>query len=179
MLQEAILLLSNVTRRSTSGIVKRRSPLYLSICGYLQEHPPTKEAFTIEELAENIGKPEIYVYQMLKKYDNDSILFMTDLFLSNGADERAWNVAIEELHNNGFYRIQPITPYNKVWKEPSYSNDEEYMLHNAVMHVKNFAKRVEYGRIFGHQLGQLNKGRAIEQMGYIQKSLENLLEDKQ
>lgn len=109
--------------------IVRPSPTYYHATQWLRKHPPNEEQFTIRHLAADIGFGIGSVRIALRKYRNDSKVFLKYIPIPSrikGAEEE-WNWAINELHKRqGCFMVQPDQYHSSNWGEPTFRQFEDY-----------------------------------------------------
>lgn len=163
-----------IVRRKVTKSIKRRGKVYYGITQFLRENPPTEKTFTIKQIAKEIGTSKQTVYLTLRNcYNRDNSNVLCNIMLENGADEEAYDTAMDYLHEQGFYYVRPINRSSGLWKEPSYYEEETYLIKRTVEHLKCLAENIEEARALGYELGTINSGRELEHIRHTQKMLES------
>lgn len=121
----------NIIRKDRTGECIRQSRIYYLITEHFRENPPDKYAFRIKELAEKFGCNTNYIYQVIRQYHMDSKRFLKYVPIPTEIqnEDNEWEYAVEQLHAQGFYFIQPLAFHKGSWGEPSFAQFEEYDTH--------------------------------------------------
>ncbi len=105
-----------------------RTRSYYLLSTWLRNNPPNEEAFRIKQLAEDFDLGEMTMRQTLNRYRAHSKLFLKYIPIPNRFKNPAeeWNWAIQRLHHDGFFMINPREYLSKFWVEPSFRQFEDY-----------------------------------------------------
>lgn len=159
------------SRRQTR---RRTSRYYYLLTLHLRENPPDQTSFRISELAAQFGISYQLMYSTTRNYHFDSKFFLSRIPIPidiQGSEEE-WDWAIEQLHNDGFYIIQPLAYHSGEWGEPSFRQFEDYdnlYLKEAFNRALN---RLQDAVDFGLTLDGLDVRRELEYIQERQRRLE-------
>lgn len=157
-------------------VKKRTSRLYYLLTMYLRENPPDITPFRIRTLMDEFGTSYASMYQTVRNYFFDSKYFLGNIIIpfEIERDEKTWEWAIEELHKEGFYMIQPLAYHSGLWGEPSFRQFEDYDANYLREAFNRAMNRLQDGVTFGLTFDGLNVRKELE---YIKRRQE-MLEDK-
>lgn len=136
----------------------RRGRNYYLLTIYLREYPPNEERFKISDLAEMYDSSYAAIYMAASQYRMDSLAFMKYVPLPSEIKEppKAWKWAIDNLHNDGFYLINPSKYHNGWWEEPSFRQFEDYTARYAEEGYQRIVNRMIVARDFGLKIDKID-----------------------
>jgi len=154
---------------------RRSSRYYYLLTLYLRENPPDQTSFRIAELARQFGISYQLMYTTARNYHFDSKFFLSKIPIPINiqGSENEWAWAIEQLHQDGFYLIQPLEYHSGWWGEPSFRQFEDYdnlYLKEAFNRALN---RLQDAVDFGLTLDGLDVRKELEYIQERQRRLEN------
>jgi hypothetical protein len=143
---------------------------------YLRKNPPDKTPFRIKTLMDEFETSYANMYQTIRSYFFDSKFFLGNITIpfEIHRDEKTWEWAIQQLHKDGFYMIEPITYHNGWWGEPSFRQFEDYDSNYLREGFNRCLYRLQDAATFGLTYDGLNIRKELE---YIKQRRE-MLEDK-
>jgi len=157
---------------------RRTSRFYYLLTLYLREHPPDQEYFRISELAEEFGTSYQNMYLTTRNYTNDSKFFLARIPIpqSTQGSEQEWEWAIDQLHNDGYYYVQPTAYHSGYWGEPSFRQFEDY----DTMYIREAFNRVFYRLRDAEQFGLTLDGLNVrEELTYVQERRRRLEDQRE
>lgn len=156
--------------------IVRRSRIHWLLTRYLRENPPTKQSFRIKNLAEEFGCSWMSLYQNLRTYSNDSKRFLKyiPVPIKIAEEEKSWEYAVEKLHEQGFYFVQPLEYHTGNWGEPTFAAFEEYDTRYLKEAFNRVFYRIRDAKDFNLKLDGIDVRKELK---YVQKRLD-MLTDK-
>ena len=162
-------------RRQTK---RRTSRYYYLLTLYLRENPPDEVPFRIRELVDQFGASYPSMYQTARNYHFDSKFYLARIPISTDiqGSDREWEWAIQELHRDGFYMIQPLAYHSGFWGEPSFRQFEDYDTRYIREAFNRVFYRLQDAVDFGLTLDGLDVRRELE---YVQQRRRMLEDDRE
>lgn len=170
-----------ITRPASSPICpthKRNSRSYYLLSLYLREHPPNETSFRIKDLCNLFNVAYTNMYQTLRTYHRDSKEYITNIFPPTEiSEDDSWIWAIEQLHQTGFYMIQPTKYHSGEWGEPDFRQFEDYTTRYLKEGLNRVKTRLQDGVTFNLKLDGINVRQALEYINRQQRMLTDYKEE--
>lgn len=108
--------------------INRTSFLYYRLTQWLRKNPPNKKTFTLEQLSSKFNTYTGYVRHVVNEYRLDAKIFLKYIPkpTSLKSPEKEYNWAIDQLHKQGFFLVNPLQYHSKWWGEPSFHQFADY-----------------------------------------------------
>lgn len=126
--------------------IHRTNRFYYLLTIWLRNNPPNEKTYTLRQLSEEFDVSVGYIRFIVCDYRLDGKIFLKYIPKPKGIDgaEQEWKWAIDQLHKQGFFLVNPVQYLSPSWGEPTLRQFEDYTtryyreaVHRAVYRLRD------------------------------------------